>query len=124
MVYPNYGGSDHVLENRVDDQDAHIARLEEKNLMVKEFENLREHVCSVWRRGGKEQDLEGLSKRLWRMVLRMKVGVGVLVGRLTEIARLLRRTRIMLLIKNLLMHTVLWLLNLLVDKFQWLFLSE
>ncbi|KAF5764414.1 hypothetical protein HanRHA438_Chr15g0704221 [Helianthus annuus] len=107
MVYPNYGGSDHVLENRVDDQDAHIARLEEKNLMVKEFENLREHVCSVWRRGGKEQDLEGLSKRLWRMVLRMKVGVGVLVGRLTEIARLLRRTRIMLLIKNLLMVSFL-----------------
>ncbi|KAK1435199.1 hypothetical protein QVD17_00960 [Tagetes erecta] len=42
MIYPNYDatctgtGSDHnVLENRVDDQDTHIARLEESNLMLK-----------------------------------------------------------------------------------------
>uniref|UniRef100_A0A251TUE8 Putative longin domain-containing protein n=1 Tax=Helianthus annuus TaxID=4232 RepID=A0A251TUE8_HELAN len=34
------------------------------------------------------------------MVSRMKVGVGVMVGRLMEIAKFLRRTRIMLLIKN------------------------
>uniref|UniRef100_A0A251VK13 PRLI-interacting factor A n=1 Tax=Helianthus annuus TaxID=4232 RepID=A0A251VK13_HELAN len=61
MVYPNYGGSDHVLENRVDDQDAHIARLEEENLMVKErlflmereFENLRARLqCLETRRQG------------------------------------------------------------------------
>lgn len=37
MVYPNYGGDyNNILENRVDDQDAHIAQLEEENLTLKE----------------------------------------------------------------------------------------
>ncbi|KAL0729672.1 hypothetical protein Bca4012_025765 [Brassica carinata] len=38
MIYPSYGGSEYnnVLENRVDDQDSHIAQLEEENLTLKE----------------------------------------------------------------------------------------
>lgn len=38
MVYPNYSGVEYnnVLENRVDDQDTHIAQLEEENLTLKE----------------------------------------------------------------------------------------
>lgn len=39
MIYPNYNGTDHssyLLENRVDDQDTHIAQLEEENLILKE----------------------------------------------------------------------------------------
>ncbi|PON48801.1 PRLI-interacting factor [Parasponia andersonii] len=38
MIYPNYSGTDYnnVLENRVDDQDTHIAQLEEENLTLKE----------------------------------------------------------------------------------------
>lgn len=39
MIYPNYNGADHssyLLENRVDDQDTHIAQLEEENLILKE----------------------------------------------------------------------------------------
>ncbi|XP_024983546.1 uncharacterized protein LOC112519580 isoform X2 [Cynara cardunculus var. scolymus] len=39
MIYPNYSGADHssyLLENRVDDQDTHIAQLEEENLILKE----------------------------------------------------------------------------------------
>ncbi|KAI3414750.1 uncharacterized protein J3R85_015924 [Psidium guajava] len=37
MVYPNYGSDyNNILENRVDDQDAHIAQLEEENLTLKE----------------------------------------------------------------------------------------
>lgn len=38
MIYPNSGGLDynHVLENRVDDRDAHILQLEEENLTLKE----------------------------------------------------------------------------------------
>ncbi|RWR84596.1 putative basic-leucine zipper transcription factor E [Cinnamomum micranthum f. kanehirae] len=37
MVYPNFG-DEHamLLENRVDDQEAHIAQLEEENLTLKE----------------------------------------------------------------------------------------
>ena len=38
MIYPNYGGGDYnnALENRVDDQDSHIAQLEEENLTLRE----------------------------------------------------------------------------------------
>ncbi|CDP11097.1 unnamed protein product [Coffea canephora] len=41
MIYPNYGTAggveyNNVLENRVDDQDTHIAQLEEENLILKE----------------------------------------------------------------------------------------
>ncbi|KAJ4724121.1 PRLI-interacting factor A [Melia azedarach] len=41
MIYPNYNGGvggdyNNVLENRVDDQDSHIAQLEEENLTLKE----------------------------------------------------------------------------------------
>ncbi|KAL6953594.1 hypothetical protein U1Q18_032110 [Sarracenia purpurea var. burkii] len=37
MIYPNYGVDyNNVLENRVDDQDSHIAQLEEENLILKE----------------------------------------------------------------------------------------
>jgi len=38
MIYPNYSGVEYnnVLENRVDDQDSHIAQLEEENLTLKE----------------------------------------------------------------------------------------
>lgn len=42
MIYPNYSGGlgggeyNNVLENRVDDQDSHIAQLEEENLTLKE----------------------------------------------------------------------------------------
>ncbi|KAH9740859.1 hypothetical protein KPL70_002400 [Citrus sinensis] len=41
MIYPNYnsgvgGDYNNVLENRVDDQDSHIAQLEEENLTLKE----------------------------------------------------------------------------------------
>lgn len=39
MIYPNYSGVDqssYLLENRVDDQDTHIAQLEEENLILKE----------------------------------------------------------------------------------------
>ncbi|XVF69748.1 hypothetical protein PTKIN_Ptkin11bG0106500 [Pterospermum kingtungense] len=37
MIYPSYGGDyNNVLENRVDDQDTHIAQLEEENLTLKE----------------------------------------------------------------------------------------
>lgn len=37
MIYPTYGGDhNNVLENRVDDQDTHIAQLEEENMTLKE----------------------------------------------------------------------------------------
>lgn len=37
MIYPNYGMDyNNVLENRVDDQDSHIAQLEDENLILKE----------------------------------------------------------------------------------------
>ncbi|KAE8657837.1 callose synthase 3-like [Hibiscus syriacus] len=37
MIYPSYGGDyNNSLENRVDDQDTHIAQLEEENLTLKE----------------------------------------------------------------------------------------
>ncbi|CAI9290192.1 unnamed protein product [Lactuca saligna] len=60
MIYPNHGGADHnsyLLENRVDDQDTHIAQLEEENLILKErlflmereFDNLRKRLQSLER---------------------------------------------------------------------------
>ncbi|KVH90882.1 uncharacterized protein LOC112520733 [Cynara cardunculus var. scolymus] len=60
MIYPNYGVTDHGsyhLENRVDDQDTHIAQLEEENLILKErlflmereFDNLRTRLQSLER---------------------------------------------------------------------------
>ncbi|KAI3706350.1 hypothetical protein L6452_24016 [Arctium lappa] len=60
MIYPNHGVADHNsyhLENRVDDQDTHIAQLEEENLILKErlflmereFDNLRTRLQSLER---------------------------------------------------------------------------
>ncbi|AED92763.1 hypothetical protein AtNW77_Chr5g0104361 [Arabidopsis thaliana] len=52
MIYPNYGGSEYnnVLENRVDDQDSHIAQLEEENLTLKERLFLMERELGDMRR--------------------------------------------------------------------------
>ncbi|GKE62033.1 hypothetical protein Tco_1512400, partial [Tanacetum coccineum] len=55
MVYPSNGGERSSLENRVDDQDSHIARLEEENMVLKErlfymeweFGNLRNRLRSL-----------------------------------------------------------------------------
>uniref|UniRef100_A0A2C9UEL2 PRLI-interacting factor A n=1 Tax=Manihot esculenta TaxID=3983 RepID=A0A2C9UEL2_MANES len=54
MIYPTYGGGDYsynnVLENRVDDQDTHIAQLEEENLTLKERLFLMERELGDLRR--------------------------------------------------------------------------
>ncbi|KAL1189176.1 hypothetical protein V5N11_032590 [Cardamine amara subsp. amara] len=52
MIYPNYAGSEYnnVLENRVDDQDSHIAQLEEENLTLKERLFLMERELGDLRR--------------------------------------------------------------------------
>ncbi|CAN6993325.1 unnamed protein product [Brassica oleracea var. botrytis] len=52
MIYPSCGGSDYnnVLENRVDDQDSHIAQLEEENLTLKERLFLMERELGDLRR--------------------------------------------------------------------------
>lgn len=52
MIYPNYGGVEYhnVLENRVDDQDTHIAQLEEENLTLKERLFLMERELGYLRR--------------------------------------------------------------------------
>lgn len=56
MIYPNYGGGgvggdyNNVLENRVDDQDSHIAQLEEENLTLKERLFLMERELGDLRR--------------------------------------------------------------------------
>uniref|UniRef100_A0A7C8YHW3 PRLI-interacting factor A n=1 Tax=Opuntia streptacantha TaxID=393608 RepID=A0A7C8YHW3_OPUST len=51
MIYPNSGDDYHnVLENRVDDQDAHIAQLEEENLILKERLYLMERELGELRR--------------------------------------------------------------------------
>ncbi|GAU12089.1 hypothetical protein TSUD_00550 [Trifolium subterraneum] len=52
MIYPNYGGGDYnnVLENRVDDQDSHIAQLEEENLTLRERLFLMERELGDLRR--------------------------------------------------------------------------
>ncbi|CAL0300449.1 unnamed protein product [Lupinus luteus] len=51
MIYPNYGGDyNNGLENRVDDQDSHIAQLEEENLTLKERLFLMEREFSDLRR--------------------------------------------------------------------------
>ncbi|KAL2323847.1 hypothetical protein Fmac_022905 [Flemingia macrophylla] len=51
MIYPNYGGEyNNVLENRVDDQDSHIAQLEEENLTLKERLFLMERELGDLRR--------------------------------------------------------------------------
>lgn len=76
MINPNYGDrSSYILENRVDDQDTHIAQLEEENLMLKErlsfmereFSNLRNRLQSLemQRQGGeglREEVLENDSE--------------------------------------------------------------
>ncbi|XP_016465844.1 uncharacterized protein LOC107788660 isoform X2 [Nicotiana tabacum] len=61
MIYPNSGGLEYnnVLENRVDDQDSHIAQLEEENLILKErlflmereFGDLKRRLQSLERQG-------------------------------------------------------------------------
>ncbi|KAK1426309.1 hypothetical protein QVD17_14980 [Tagetes erecta] len=71
MIYPNYSGADHssyLLENRVDDQDTHIAQLEEENLILKErlflmereFDDLRMRLQCLERqsRGGEQANEE------------------------------------------------------------------
>lgn len=71
MIYPNYNGADHssyLLENRVDDQDTHIAQLEEENLILKErlflmereFDDLRMRLQCLERqsRGGERVNEE------------------------------------------------------------------
>ncbi|KAE9589301.1 hypothetical protein Lalb_Chr21g0307561 [Lupinus albus] len=51
MIYPNYGGDyNNGLENRVDDQDSHIAQLEEENLTLKERLFLMERELGDLRR--------------------------------------------------------------------------
>ncbi|OMP03423.1 hypothetical protein COLO4_10428 [Corchorus olitorius] len=51
MIYPSYGGDyNNVLENRVDDQDTHIAQLEEENLTLKERLFLMERELGDLRR--------------------------------------------------------------------------
>lgn len=51
MIYPNYGAEhNNVLENRVDDQDSHIAQLEEENLILKERIFLMERELGDLRR--------------------------------------------------------------------------
>lgn len=51
MIYPNYGIEyNNVLENRVDDQDSHIAQLEEENLTLKERLFLMERELGDLRR--------------------------------------------------------------------------
>ncbi|KAJ8760164.1 hypothetical protein K2173_011020 [Erythroxylum novogranatense] len=59
MIYPSYGGVgvgeynysyNNVLENRVDDQDSHIAQLEEENLTLKERLFLMERELGDLRR--------------------------------------------------------------------------
>ncbi|EXB29011.1 hypothetical protein L484_018427 [Morus notabilis] len=52
MIYPNYSGMEYnnVLENRVDDQDTHIAQLEEENLTLKERLFLMERELGDLRR--------------------------------------------------------------------------
>ncbi|XP_044482425.1 uncharacterized protein LOC123208874 isoform X2 [Mangifera indica] len=56
MIYPNYtrsiagGDYNNVLENRVDDQDSHIAQLEEENLTLKERLFLMEREMTDMRR--------------------------------------------------------------------------
>ncbi|KAD5508757.1 hypothetical protein R6Q59_030628 [Mikania micrantha] len=65
MICPNNGGS-YVLENRLDDQETHVAQLEEENLMLKDrfflmerkFNNLRTRLQCL------EMQAEGLSKKL------------------------------------------------------------
>lgn len=57
MVYPNFGDEHaHLLENRVDDQDTHIAQLEEENLTLKERLFLMEREMAELR--GRLQCLE------------------------------------------------------------------
>uniref|UniRef100_A0A3Q7EC65 PRLI-interacting factor A n=1 Tax=Solanum lycopersicum TaxID=4081 RepID=A0A3Q7EC65_SOLLC len=61
MIYPNYSGTEYnnVLGNRVDDQDTHIAQLEEENLILKdrlflmerELGDLRRRLLSLERQG-------------------------------------------------------------------------
>ncbi|PWA60587.1 PRLI-interacting factor [Artemisia annua] len=70
MIYPNYGvdHSSYNLENRVDDQDTHIAQLEEENLILKErmflmereFDDLRMRLQRLERqsRGGERLNEE------------------------------------------------------------------
>ncbi|XP_058098208.1 uncharacterized protein LOC131243116 [Magnolia sinica] len=51
MVYPNFGDEhSNLLENRVDDQDTHIAQLEEENLTLKERLFLMESEMADLRR--------------------------------------------------------------------------
>ncbi|PSR90234.1 hypothetical protein CEY00_Acc30434 [Actinidia chinensis var. chinensis] len=66
MVYPNYGVDyNNVLENRVDDQDTHIAQLEEENLILKErlflmereFDDLRRRLQCLERQNRAVEDI-------------------------------------------------------------------
>lgn len=69
MIYPNSGGVEHnthyLLENRVDDQDTHIAQLEEENLILKErlflmereFDDLRRRLLCLERQNHVVEDV-------------------------------------------------------------------
>ncbi|KAH9624246.1 hypothetical protein KSS87_016049 [Heliosperma pusillum] len=66
MIYPNTGVDYHnLLENRVDDQDTHIAQLEEENLILKErlylmereFGELRRRLLSLERHNQVVEDI-------------------------------------------------------------------
>lgn len=65
MVYPNYGSDyNNLLVNRVDDQDTHIAQLEEENLalrerlflMEREMEDLRRRLSFLERQNHVDED--------------------------------------------------------------------
>uniref|UniRef100_A0A7N0T856 PRLI-interacting factor A n=1 Tax=Kalanchoe fedtschenkoi TaxID=63787 RepID=A0A7N0T856_KALFE len=62
MIYPNGSGGEYnnLLENRVDDQDTHIAQLEEENLTLKERLFLMEREMGDLRR--RLQNLERLAR--------------------------------------------------------------
>ncbi|KAG5517652.1 hypothetical protein RHGRI_038145 [Rhododendron griersonianum] len=68
MIYPNYGVDyNNVLENRVDDQDSHIAQLEDENLILKErlflmereFDDLRRRLQYLERQ---KQGVDGVNE--------------------------------------------------------------
>ncbi|XP_057774744.1 uncharacterized protein LOC130993724 [Salvia miltiorrhiza] len=77
MIYDpnsgNAGGMEHhnILENRVDDQDSHIAQLEEENLNLKErlflmegeLGDLRRRLLLLERRGGRAEEVESENER-------------------------------------------------------------
>ena len=73
MIYPNSGGGDELssaLENRVDEQDSHIAQLEEENLTLKERIFLMEREMEELRRRVQCLETDGS----WRNISRDRIG--------------------------------------------------